>query len=59
MCWIAGMKFTDTGTAAILNQTSTIFILVFASLFLHEPFTLRRSIAAALAFAGILMVTLG
>jgi drug/metabolite transporter (DMT)-like permease len=58
-CWIAGMKYTETGTAAILNQTSTIFILVFASLFLHEPFTLRRVIAAALAVAGILMVTLG
>jgi drug/metabolite transporter (DMT)-like permease len=59
MCWIAGMKYTETGTAAILNQTSTIFILVFASLFLREPFTLRRLIAAALAVAGILMVTLG
>jgi drug/metabolite transporter (DMT)-like permease len=59
MCWIAGMKYTETGTAAILNQTSTIFILIFASLFLREPFTIRRLIAAALAVSGILMVTLG
>ena len=59
MFWIAGMKYTHTGIAAILNQTSTIFILVFASIFLREPFTRRRLIAAAAALAGIIMVTLG
>ncbi len=59
LCWIAGMKYTQTvGIAAVLNQTSTIMILVLASLFLGEPFTARRVVAATLALAGILLVTL-
>ncbi len=59
LLWIAGMKYTQAGAAAILNQTSTVYVLVFASLFLHEPFTRRKALAAALAVGGILMVTLG
>jgi drug/metabolite transporter (DMT)-like permease len=57
--WIAGMKYTQAGAAAILNQTSTILVLLLASLFLREPFTGRKVLAAVLAVAGILMVTLG
>ncbi len=57
--WIAGMKYTQAGVAAILNQTSTIYVLILASLFLHEPFTRRKISAAVLAVAGILLVTLG
>jgi drug/metabolite transporter (DMT)-like permease len=57
--WLAGMKYTQAGTAAILNQTSTIYVLMFASLFLHEPFMRRRLLSALLALAGIAMVTLG
>ncbi len=55
--WLAGMKYTEAGTAAILNQTSTIFVLVFATLFLREAFTRRKFAAAALAILGILFVT--
>ncbi|MDD3642152.1 MAG: DMT family transporter [Candidatus Krumholzibacteria bacterium] len=54
--WIAGMKYTQAGTAAILNQTSTIHILVIASIFLGEPLTRRKVGAAALAFVGIMIV---
>jgi len=57
MFWLAGMKYTQAGAAAILNQTSTIYVLVLASFFLHEPFTRRKLAASALAIAGILMVT--
>lgn len=57
--WIGGMKYTKAGTAATLNQTSTIFILLFASLFLREPFGKRKLAACALAVAGIVMVTIG
>jgi drug/metabolite transporter (DMT)-like permease len=59
LCWIAGMKLTRAGTAAILNQTSTLFILVFASVFLREPFTRRKATAGVLAVAGILLVIRG
>jgi len=54
--WIAGMKHTAAGTAAVLNQTSTIHVLVFASLFLGERFTQRKAVAAVLALAGVGLV---
>ncbi len=57
--WLGGMKHTAASTAAILNQTNTIFVLILAAVFLHEPFTARRWFAAALALGGILMVTFG
>jgi drug/metabolite transporter (DMT)-like permease len=59
LLWVAGFKYALSGVAAILNQTSTIFILLLASVFLREPITKRKAAASALAIAGILMVTLG
>lgn len=56
--WIASMKYTLAGLAAILTQTSTIFILIFAVLFLREPFPPRKILAAILAVAGVLLITL-
>jgi drug/metabolite transporter (DMT)-like permease len=57
IAWIAGMKYTLAGIAAILNQTSTIFILIFATIFLKEPITRKKIAAAALAICGIILVT--
>ncbi len=59
LLWLAGMKYTQAGTAAILNQTSTVFVLILAAIFLHEPFTARRWVAAGLALIGIVLVTVG
>ncbi len=59
MLWIAGMKYTQVGVAAILNQTSTVFILVLAALLLEERFTRRKALAVLLAIAGIVVVTVG
>jgi drug/metabolite transporter (DMT)-like permease len=56
--WIAGMKYSMAGPAAILNQTSSIYVLIFASIFLKEPFTARKIVASALAVGGIVLVTL-
>ena len=56
MLWVGGMKLIPAGKASILNQTSTIYLLVFASLFLKEPFTRKKLIAALLALAGVLLV---
>jgi drug/metabolite transporter (DMT)-like permease len=56
--WIAGMKYTKVGVAAILNQSSTVYVLILAAIFLHEPFTRRKLVASALAVAGIVLVTL-
>ncbi len=58
ICWIAGMKYTKVGIAAILNQSSTICVLILAAIFLHEPFTRRKLVASVAALVGILLVTL-
>ncbi len=47
------------GSAAIINQTSTVFVLVPASIFLKEPFTALRWATAGFEIAGILLVTFG
>lgn len=59
MLWLAGMKYTQAGAAAILNQTSTIYVMIFAAVFLHESFTRRKLAATLLSVGGILMVTSG
>jgi drug/metabolite transporter (DMT)-like permease len=56
--WIAGMKYTLAGAAAILNQTSSIYVLVLATIFLKESFTKRKLAALLAALAGILLVTM-
>jgi drug/metabolite transporter (DMT)-like permease len=55
--WIAGMKYTQASIASALNQTSTIFIFIFAGLILREPMTLRRTIGIVLAFIGAFLVS--
>ena len=57
--WIAGMKYTLASVAGILGQSSTLWILVFSVLFLRERFSRRKALAAVLALAGVLLVTLG
>jgi drug/metabolite transporter (DMT)-like permease len=57
MCWIGGLKYTKVGVATILNQSSTIYILILAAIFLREPFTRRKLVASAVALAGIVLVT--
>lgn len=59
ICWIAGMKYTQVSVAAIINQSSTVFVLILAAIFLGEPFTRRKLIASAVAIAGIVLVTFG
>ncbi|MFH1865583.1 MAG: DMT family transporter [Candidatus Eisenbacteria bacterium] len=56
--WIGGMKYTQASTASILNQTSAVFVLPLAAVFLHERITLRKSPAVAMALAGVMFVTL-
>jgi len=57
--WLAGMKYANASVAAALNQTSNIFIFIFAALFLKEPITSRRVLGIALGAAGVFLVTFG
>lgn len=56
--WIAGMKYSLASIAAILNQSSTIWILLLSVVLLREPMTRRKALSAALALAGVLLVVL-
>jgi DME family drug/metabolite transporter len=54
--WLAGFKYSQAGVAALLNQTSTIFIVVFAWIFLKEPMTRLKLAAVAMAFIGTVII---
>jgi drug/metabolite transporter (DMT)-like permease len=56
--WIGGIKYTHASIAAILNQTSAVFVLPFAAFILKEPVSARKLVAVALAIAGAALVTL-
>lgn len=56
LSWMAGMKHTLVCVAAILNQLSTVFIFLLATVVLKEPFTSRRLSATILAVAGAMLV---
>jgi len=56
--WIAGFKYNSASVASILNQTTTLFIVLLAAAFLKEPLTPRRSAAVLLGFIGSVVVLL-
>jgi len=56
--WIAGMKYTETTTASVLNQASNVFVIFLATLFLKERLTVRKLLAICMGFAGGLIATL-
>lgn len=58
LLWVAGFKYASASVAAVLNQTSVIFAILLAALLLREPLTRRKIAAAALAFGGVLLVTM-
>ncbi len=54
--WISAFKMTSVSSAAILNQINTVFIVIFASVFLKEKFTVRRFGATVLGMGGSLLI---
>ncbi len=53
--WLLGFKYTLAGRAAIYNQLSTIFIVIFAAIFLKEPLSRRKIAAVILAVVGAVL----
>jgi drug/metabolite transporter (DMT)-like permease len=51
--WLGGYKYTDASIAAILNESSSVFIVLLAWLVLGEPMDRRRVAGIALAAAGV------
>ena len=56
LLWVAGFKYADAAINGILNQTSVIFAVLFATLMLREQLTGRKIAAMAFAFVGVLVV---
>lgn len=56
--WILGMTYTQTNTASVLNQSSTVFVLILATIFLREPLTWRRGLAIVIGMAAAVLVAL-
>ncbi|MBN2563972.1 MAG: DMT family transporter [Phycisphaerae bacterium] len=56
--WVAGFKYMDASVASILNQTSTIFAIILATLILKERFGKRKLLAVTLAMTGVVLVWL-
>jgi drug/metabolite transporter (DMT)-like permease len=54
--WVAGFKYSLAGIAALLNQTSTVFIVLLAALFLEEPMNRHKLLAVAMAFIGVAII---
>lgn len=57
LLWLAGMKYAQASVASALNQTSNIFIFLFAAWLLHEPINRQRTIGIILGVAGAILVT--
>jgi drug/metabolite transporter (DMT)-like permease len=57
--WLGGMKLTLVSVASALNQTNTIFVLLFAAWILRERISPTRIVAIVVAFAGATLVTFG
>ncbi len=57
--WVSSFKFLEPAKAAILTQTSTIFTVILAIIFLKEHLTWRKIIATSLAVVGVIIVVNG
>jgi len=56
--WVMGFKYTSAGVAGVLNQMSSIFVLILAAIFLKERVTLRKALAIGMAFVGAVTVVM-
>jgi len=56
--WIMGMTYTRTNIAGVLNQSSTVFVLILATIFLRERLTPRKLVAIVIGVAAAILVAL-
>lgn len=56
--WLGGFRYGPAPVVAVLNQTSTFFIVVLAAIFLGERLTRRKVLGAVLSFVGVLLLML-
>ncbi len=56
LLWLAGYKYTTASIASILNETSSVMIVLLAWLFLGEGLDRRKVIGVILTFVGVVLV---
>jgi len=56
--WLGGYKYTSASVASVLNESASIFIVLFAALFLGEALTWRRALGVGLTMAGVVCMVL-
>jgi drug/metabolite transporter (DMT)-like permease len=59
VAWVGGMKYTQASTSSALNQSSNVFVFLFAAYFLKEKITALRLVAIITAVIGVFLVTFG
>jgi drug/metabolite transporter (DMT)-like permease len=57
--WLGGMKLAPASVAAVLNQTSNVFVFLLAAVFLRERITRTRLAGILLGVAGAFVVMFG
>lgn len=58
LLWMGGFKYANASVAAVLNQTTTVWVLLLSWIFLGERLTPRRALGAGLAASGALLIVL-
>lgn len=56
VAWVGGVSMTTLSIASIMAQTVGIFVLVMASIILHERVGLQRSLATIAGMIGIILI---
>jgi drug/metabolite transporter (DMT)-like permease len=57
-CLYLGMQYISAGETSILYYTQPIFVALLATLFLKEPFSLKKACALVFGFVGMLLIFL-
>lgn len=56
ICWIGGFTYTSAAVAGMLNQSSSVFALILATVVLRERLTKRKISSLLIATAGVVIV---
>lgn len=59
LLWLGGYKYTTASISAILNESASVFIVLFAWLFLREPLGRARVVGVAFTISGVVFMLRG
>jgi transporter family protein len=56
LCYFRALQIGNASQVAPVDKLSVVFVLVFAALFLHEPFTVKSGLGGLLIVAGAIVL---